>query len=177
MRFPKQEYWSGLPCPHPEDLPNRGIGSGSPALWVDSLQSELPGKPFFSTTLAYPHQERKGQSSWGNQQSNCRRHTLLVNARHTGRGGRERQRDSLFIMDTTIFFSYIILFINSFTYLFLAVLGLCCCTGFSLVVLNKGCSPAVGSGFLVAVASLAVEHRRQGAQASVAAAPGLWSTG
>ena len=23
--FPKQEYWSGLPCPFPEDLPNPGI--------------------------------------------------------------------------------------------------------------------------------------------------------
>ena len=32
----------------------------------------------------------------------------------------------------------------------LAVMGLCCCTGFSLVV---------GSGLLIVVASLAVEHR------------------
>ena len=62
-------------------------------------------------------------------------------------------------------------------YLFLAALGLCCCTGFSLAVLSKGGSPAVGSGFLTAVASLAVERRRQGAQASAVTAPGLWSTG
>ena len=59
----------------------------------------------------------------------------------------------------------------------MSVLGLHCCSGFSLVVLSKGYSPAVGSRFLVAVASLAVEYRRQGAPASVAAAPGLWSTG
>ena len=25
MRFPRQEYWSGLPCPPPEDLPDPGI--------------------------------------------------------------------------------------------------------------------------------------------------------
>ena len=25
MRFPRQECWSGLPCPPPEDLPDPGI--------------------------------------------------------------------------------------------------------------------------------------------------------
>ena len=25
MEFSRQEYWSGLPCPPPEDLPNPGI--------------------------------------------------------------------------------------------------------------------------------------------------------
>ena len=25
MGFPRQEYWSGLPCPPPRDLPNPGI--------------------------------------------------------------------------------------------------------------------------------------------------------
>ena len=25
MKFSRKEYWSGLPCPHPEDLPNPGI--------------------------------------------------------------------------------------------------------------------------------------------------------
>ena len=99
LEFSRQEYWSGLPFLSPGDLPNPGIRSGSPALQVDSLQSEPPGKPFFSTTLAY-HQERKGQSSWGKQQSNCRRHTLFVNTRHTGRGGRERQRDKEGLMSS-----------------------------------------------------------------------------
>ena len=32
MRFSRQEYWSGLPFPSPEDLPNPGIEPGSPAL-------------------------------------------------------------------------------------------------------------------------------------------------
>ena len=40
-----QEYWSGRPIPSPADLPNPGIEPGSPALQVDSLLAELPGKP------------------------------------------------------------------------------------------------------------------------------------
>ena len=35
----------GLPCPPPGDLHNPGIELGSPALQVDSLLSEPPGKP------------------------------------------------------------------------------------------------------------------------------------
>ena len=42
--FSRQEYWSGLPCPPPGDLPNPGIEPRSPALQVDSLLSESPGK-------------------------------------------------------------------------------------------------------------------------------------
>ena len=45
MGFLRQEYWSGLPCPSPGDLPNPGIEPSSPALQVDSLPSEPPGKP------------------------------------------------------------------------------------------------------------------------------------
>ena len=41
----RQEYWSGLPCPPPGDLPNPGIKPRSPALQADSSPSELPGKP------------------------------------------------------------------------------------------------------------------------------------
>ena len=37
MKFSRQEYWSGLPCPPPGDLPNSGIKTMSPALQVDSL--------------------------------------------------------------------------------------------------------------------------------------------
>ena len=42
--FSRQEYWSGLSCPLPKDLPNPGTESTSPALQVDSLLSEPPGK-------------------------------------------------------------------------------------------------------------------------------------
>ena len=43
--FSRQEYWSGLPCPPPGNLPNPGIKPRSPALQVDSLPSEPPEKP------------------------------------------------------------------------------------------------------------------------------------
>ena len=40
----RQEYWSGLLCPSPGDLPNPDIKPRSPALKVDSWPSEPPGK-------------------------------------------------------------------------------------------------------------------------------------
>ena len=45
MGFSRQEYWSGLPFPSPEDLPDPGIEPGSPTLQADALPSEPPGKP------------------------------------------------------------------------------------------------------------------------------------
>ena len=39
-----QEYWSGLPCPPPGDLPSPGIEPRSPTLQEDSLLTEPPGK-------------------------------------------------------------------------------------------------------------------------------------
>ena len=44
MRFPRQEYWSGLLFPSPADLPDPGIEPRSLELQVDSLPSELPEK-------------------------------------------------------------------------------------------------------------------------------------
>ena len=40
MGFSRQEYWSGLPFPSPEDLPKPGIKPASPALQTDALPSE-----------------------------------------------------------------------------------------------------------------------------------------
>ena len=37
MGFSRQEYWSGLPCPPPGNLPDPGIEPSTPALQVDSL--------------------------------------------------------------------------------------------------------------------------------------------
>ena len=45
MGFSRQECWSGLPLPSPEDLPDPGVESGSPASQADALTSEPPGKP------------------------------------------------------------------------------------------------------------------------------------
>ena len=46
MGFSRQECWSGLPFPSPEDLPDPGIEPGSPTLQADALPSEPPGKCF-----------------------------------------------------------------------------------------------------------------------------------
>ena len=64
------------------------------------------------------------------------------------------------------------------------MLGLHCCTGFSLVAVSRGCSLVSVHGPLTEVASLAMEHgsRPLGFQqlqhvGSVVVAPRLWSTG
>ena len=48
MGFLKQEYWSGLPCPPPGELPDLGIGPttvASPALAGGFSTIVPPGKP------------------------------------------------------------------------------------------------------------------------------------
>ena len=45
MGFSRQEYWSGLPFPSPEDLPDPGTEPRSPAWQADSLPFELQGNP------------------------------------------------------------------------------------------------------------------------------------
>ena len=48
MGFSRQEYWSGLPCPSPGDLPDSGINPttpASPAPQVDSLPLYHKGSP------------------------------------------------------------------------------------------------------------------------------------
>ena len=49
----RQEYWSGLPFPSPEDLPYPGIKPGSPALQADSLLTELPGNSMYILRFVY----------------------------------------------------------------------------------------------------------------------------
>ena len=45
MGFFTQEHWSGLPFPSPGDLLDSGMEPKSPALQVDSLLLDPPGKP------------------------------------------------------------------------------------------------------------------------------------
>ena len=52
MEFSRPEYWSGLPCLPPGDLPNPGIETRSPALRVDSLLAEPQGKPYLCSYLS-----------------------------------------------------------------------------------------------------------------------------
>ena len=51
----------------------------------------------------------------------------------------------------------LVFFIYNF-YLFLAVLGLCCCVGFSLIAMSRGYCPVVVRGLLIAVASPVAQH-------------------
>ena len=46
--FSRKEYWSGLPCPLPGDLPNPGIEPAAPELHANSLLP--PGKPQINYT-------------------------------------------------------------------------------------------------------------------------------
>ena len=47
MGFSRQEFWSGLPCPPPGDLPVPGIDPVSLALQVDSLSRSHRGSSLF----------------------------------------------------------------------------------------------------------------------------------
>ena len=49
MRFSRQEYWSGLPCPSPGDLPD-------PGMELKSLMSPALAGGFFNTSTTSPRQ-------------------------------------------------------------------------------------------------------------------------
>ena len=51
MRFPRQEYWSGLPFPSPGDLPDLGTEPVSPALADGLVTTEPPEKAMFRAAL------------------------------------------------------------------------------------------------------------------------------
>ena len=67
MGFSRQEYWSGLPCPPPGDIPNPGIELVSPALAGIFFKTEPPGKPAdLSRKNFYSDEEpRVGGIFWG----------------------------------------------------------------------------------------------------------------
>ena len=51
LGFSRQEYWIGLPCLPPEDLPDPGIepvSLAAPAVQVESLPPAPPGKPLWT---------------------------------------------------------------------------------------------------------------------------------
>ena len=49
MRFFRQEYWSGLPCPPPQDLPDPGMKSESLMFFA------LAGRFFITSTAWEAH--------------------------------------------------------------------------------------------------------------------------
>ena len=52
MGFPRQEYWSGLPFPSSEDLPDPGIKPVFPALAGRLFTTEPSGKLIRTLSLA-----------------------------------------------------------------------------------------------------------------------------
>ena len=62
--FSKREHWSGLPFPSPEDLPNPGIKTGSPALQAHSLLSEPPGKTLMLGKIEGKRRRGKQRMMW-----------------------------------------------------------------------------------------------------------------
>ena len=55
MEFSRQEYWSGLPCPPPWDLPDPGIKPESPALTGVFFITGPLGKPSHEPTVGQNH--------------------------------------------------------------------------------------------------------------------------
>ena len=51
MRFSRQDYWSGVPCPPPGDLPDLWVKPMSPALAGELFTAKPSGKPQSRTTL------------------------------------------------------------------------------------------------------------------------------
>ena len=53
MGHPRQDYWSGLLCPPPGDIPDPGIKPATPALQADSLLLRQQGGP--TLVQSVPH--------------------------------------------------------------------------------------------------------------------------
>ena len=58
--FSRQEYWSGLPFPHPGDLPHPGTESTSSALAGGFFTSESHGKPLVVAFKIFSTGESEG---------------------------------------------------------------------------------------------------------------------
>ena len=85
LRFSRQDYWSGLPCPPPKDLPDPGIepaSSKSPAL-VGSLPLVPPGKP---KDIECTHSLKKRIQDWETESSaSLREHSHRLAGSYTHR--------------------------------------------------------------------------------------------
>ena len=66
MGFSRQEYWSGLPCPPPEDLPNSGSNPGLPHCRQILYHLRYQGNPRILEWVAYPFSRG---SSWPRDQT------------------------------------------------------------------------------------------------------------
>ena len=64
MRFPRQQYWSGLPCPLPGDLLDLGIELTSPALAGGFFTTEPRGKHYPTPGLDIKNLFPRRRKSW-----------------------------------------------------------------------------------------------------------------
>ena len=69
MGFSRPEYWSGLPCPPPGDLPDPGIKPGSPVLAGRFFTMSHQGSPEISLEIS----KFMNQQSWA-----ARRNTAMI---------------------------------------------------------------------------------------------------
>ena len=71
LEFSRQKYWSRLPFPTPEDLPNPGIEPTSPALAGRFFTPVTPGKPFVTynsvINISPGPEDKRNRSSCKNQ--------------------------------------------------------------------------------------------------------------
>ena len=65
MGFSRQEYWSGLPCPPPRDLPNQGSNPGLPYCRQILYHLSHQGSPKVKVSLLCPTLCDPGQNSPG----------------------------------------------------------------------------------------------------------------
>ena len=96
--FSREEYWSGLPCPSPGDVPNPEVEPRPPTLQADSLPVEPPGKPKntglnpFSSRSSWPRNQTKVSciaggffTTWGENKTHkqaphyCSSNSLIYN--------------------------------------------------------------------------------------------------
>ena len=62
MGFPRQEYWNGLPCPPPGDLPDPGFEPTSPVTLAQA--DSLPTEPLEKPQASREEWERREKQVW-----------------------------------------------------------------------------------------------------------------
>ena len=87
MGILQEEYWGGLPCPSPRDLPDPEIEPRSAALQADSLPSEPQESPRILGWVVYP------LSSWSSPLRNWTGVSCIPGGFFTSRATREAREE------------------------------------------------------------------------------------
>ena len=72
MGFPRQGYWSGLPCLTPGDLPDLGMEPVFPALVGTFFTTEPPRKSKRKTVFIYTRKEERKREELKNERERRR---------------------------------------------------------------------------------------------------------